>query len=69
MSKDRLFLIISDFEDPKFPGKRFFCPHCNAIEGLLAANPQYAGQIEVIRVWLASAPEERYPVSAAISGA
>ena len=35
MAKDTLFLIAPGFEDPKHPGVRFVCPHCNQIEGLL----------------------------------
>ncbi|MCZ7483220.1 DUF3088 domain-containing protein [Rhizobium rhizogenes] len=50
MAKDTLFLISPGFEDPKHPGVRFVCPHCNQIEGLLAAFPDLAGQIDIRRV-------------------
>lgn len=50
MSRDRLFLIAPGFEDPAHPGRRFFCPDCNQVEGLLATNPGLADSIEVVRV-------------------
>ena len=50
MAKDTLFLIAPGFEDPKHPGVRFVCPHCNQIEGLLAAFPDLAAGIDVHRV-------------------
>lgn len=50
MAKDTLFLIAPGFEDPKLPGVRFVCPHCNQIEGLLAAFPELAAQIDIRRV-------------------
>lgn len=50
MSRDRLFLIAPGFEDPAHPGRRFFCPDCNQVEGLLATNPGLADAIDVVRV-------------------
>ena len=50
MSKDRLYLIEPGFEDPARPGSRFYCPYCNAIEGLIATHPGLAGRIDVTRV-------------------
>ena len=50
MRGDRLFLLKPGFEDPEFPGCFFVCPHCNAIEGLLASFPGLATQIEVRRL-------------------
>lgn len=50
MSGDRLFLLKPGFEDPAQPGRFFVCPHCNAIEGLLASFPGFATQIEVRRL-------------------
>jgi len=50
MSGDRLFLLKPGFEDPEHPGRFFICPHCNAIEGLLASFPGLATQIEVHRL-------------------
>lgn len=50
MSRDLLILIAPGFEDPAHPGRRFFCPDCNQVEGVLASNPGLAGTIEVKRV-------------------
>lgn len=50
MSGDRLFFLKPGFEDPERPGRYFVCPHCNAIEGLLASFPGLATQIEVYRL-------------------
>jgi len=50
MIGDRLFLLKPGFEDPERPGRFFVCPHCNAIEGLLASFPGLATQIEVRRL-------------------
>ncbi|WP_027668051.1 DUF3088 domain-containing protein [Rhizobium leguminosarum] len=50
MARDRLYLIEPGFSDPKHPGITFVCPHCNAIEGLLASFPQLAAAIDVERV-------------------
>lgn len=43
-------MIAPGFEDPKHPGVRFVCPHCNQIEGLLAAFPDLAAGIDIHRV-------------------
>lgn len=50
MSNDRLFLLKPGFEDPLRPGYFFVCPHCNAIEGVLASLPGLATQLEVQRL-------------------
>ncbi|WFU78175.1 DUF3088 domain-containing protein [Bradyrhizobium sp. CIAT3101] len=50
MSGDRLFLLKPGFEDPAEPGRFFVCPHCNAIEGLLASFSGLATQIDVQRL-------------------
>ncbi|MFG1347820.1 DUF3088 domain-containing protein [Xanthobacter autotrophicus DSM 431] len=47
---DLLILIAPGFDDPARPGRRFFCPDCNQVEGVLAANPGLADRIEVRRV-------------------
>lgn len=47
---DRLFLLESEFDDPALPGRKFHCRDCITIEGLLAAFPECAAKIEVIRV-------------------
>ncbi len=61
MSRDRVFLIEPGFEDPNRPGTRYFCPHCNQIEGVLASNPALAERIEVVRLPF---PRPRGPVVA-----
>lgn len=48
--RDRLFILEADFEDPAFPGQRFYCWHCVLIEGLLASFPALAGRIDVERI-------------------
>lgn len=50
MSRDRLFLIAPGFDDPASPGRSFFCPDCNQVEGVLASTPGLAERIEVTRV-------------------
>ena len=48
--KDKLFLLMPDFIDPKFPEHRFYCWHCALIEGVLSAFPNLAKQLEIQRV-------------------
>jgi Protein of unknown function (DUF3088) len=50
MTRDLLFLLRPDFEDPAFPGRRFYCWHCAVIEGVLASFPKLADQIDVERI-------------------
>ncbi|MBN8918018.1 MAG: DUF3088 domain-containing protein [Rhizobiales bacterium] len=50
MSRDFLILLAPGFTDPQKPGRRYFCPDCNQIEGVLASNPGLAGRITVKRV-------------------
>jgi hypothetical protein len=50
MTRDRLFLLSPDFEDPAYPGQRFYCWHCALIEGVLASFPALAGSIDVVRI-------------------
>lgn len=64
MSRDRIFLIEPGFEDPQSPGELFVCPHCNAIEGLLAAFPDRAARLDIQRVPF---PRPRVPVIAVVS--
>ena len=63
MTRDRLFLLRPGFEDPAFPGQRFYCWHCALIEGVLASFPQLAEKLDVERiVW----PRPRLPVIALV---
>lgn len=50
MSRDFLLLLAPGFTDAQKPGRRFFCPDCNQIEGVLATNPGLASKITVKRV-------------------
>jgi hypothetical protein len=47
---DRLFLLQPEFADAALPGRAFYCRDCMTIEGLLAAFPQQAAGLQVIRV-------------------
>lgn len=47
---DKLFLLKTSFQDPKFPGRFFFCWHCALIEGLLATHPLLLKEIQVFRI-------------------
>jgi hypothetical protein len=48
-ARDRLFLLEHEFSDPEFPDRSFYCKDCITIEGLLAAFPDRAAGLEVIR--------------------
>ncbi|CUT12291.1 hypothetical protein BF49_3371 [Bradyrhizobium sp.] len=50
MTRDRLFLLGPGFEDPTFPGRRFYCWQCALIEGVLVSFPQLAGKLDVERI-------------------
>lgn len=47
MTRDRLLLLRPDFEDPAYPGRRFYCWHCALIEGVLASFPTLAERLDV----------------------
>jgi DUF3088 family protein len=50
MMRDRLFLLKPDFEDPAYPGQRFYCWHCALLEGVLASFPCLTERLDVERV-------------------
>ncbi|MGH1350668.1 MAG: DUF3088 domain-containing protein [Methyloligellaceae bacterium] len=50
MQRDRLYLLQPDFEDPAYPGQRFYCWHCALLEGVLASFPELATRLEVKRI-------------------
>lgn len=50
MSRDKLILLEPGFEDPRYPGQRFVCPHGIQIEGLLAGSPELAERLDIERV-------------------
>lgn len=63
MARDRLFLLRPDFEDPAYPGRRFYCWHCALMEGVLASFPVLAQRLDVERIaW----PRPRLPVIALV---
>jgi hypothetical protein len=47
---DKLYLLKSQFEDPAFPGRTFFCWHCTLMKGLLSIHPILLQKIEIFRV-------------------
>ncbi|MCL7998973.1 DUF3088 domain-containing protein [Brucella sp. 21LCYQ03] len=47
MNNDTLFLLKPGFEDPAYPGKKFYCWHCTLMEGVLASFPELAKQLDV----------------------
>ncbi len=49
-TKDRLYLLPTDYADPEHGGEVFHCRDCITVEGMLAAYPQHAANIEIIRV-------------------
>lgn len=67
VTRDRLFLLEREYADPEFGGERvFYCKDSITIEGLLAAFPDRAAKLEVVRVpW----PRPRAAVVAAIGAA
>ncbi len=50
MDRDKLIILKPDFEDPAYPGQRFYCWHCVLMEGLLTSFPSLADKIDVVRV-------------------
>ncbi|MAN78420.1 DUF3088 domain-containing protein [Pelagibacterium flavum] len=66
MTRDKLFLLRPDFEDPAYPGKRFYCWHCALLEGVLASFPALANKLDVERVEWA---RPRHPVIAVVGEA
>jgi len=64
--RDTLFLLESEFADPGLPGRSFYCKDCLTIEGLLAAFPERAAKLDVVRV---AYPRPRAAVIEAIGAA
>ncbi len=63
MTRDRLFLLRPGFEDPSYPGQRFYCWHCALMEGVLASFPDLAQRLDVERIdW----PKPRHAVIAVV---
>ncbi|MFG1202825.1 DUF3088 family protein [Xanthobacter aminoxidans] len=49
-SRDFIILLAPGFIHPQKPGRRYFCPYGNQIEGALASNPGLASRITVKRI-------------------
>lgn len=47
---DQLFLLTPGFENPIYPGKKFFCWHCAILEGILATNPELSLKLRIERL-------------------
>lgn len=44
----KLFLLKADFQDAnRADGKKYFCPECSPIEGLLSYYPRLRSELEV----------------------
>jgi hypothetical protein len=50
MDRDKLFLLLPGFQDPAYPGQRFYCWHCALMEGVLASFPELAKRLDVERI-------------------
>jgi Protein of unknown function (DUF3088) len=50
MTRDKLFLLRPDFEDPAYPGRRFYCWHCALMEGVIASFPHLLWRLDVERI-------------------
>ena len=50
LAKPTLFLLEPAFEDPAYPGQRFFCRHCSLVEGVLNNFPAVGEALEIRRV-------------------
>jgi hypothetical protein len=59
MQRDKLFLLRPNFEDPAYPGQRFYCWHCALLEGVLVSFPELTEKLDVERIdW----PRPRGPI-------
>ena len=47
IERDTIFVLKPDFEDPAWPGQRFYCWHCALIDGVLASFPHLQGALDV----------------------
>jgi hypothetical protein len=50
LTRDKLFMLHPDAEDPKYPGRRFYCEHCAILEGVLTYFPELTKKIDIQRV-------------------
>lgn len=61
--RDRLFILEHRFADAALPGRDFYCKDCVTVDGLLAAFPELAANLDVVRV---AYPRPRHEVIAAL---
>lgn len=50
LTRDKLFILKSDFEDKAYPDERFYCWTCVLMEGLIAVFPELKQKIDIERV-------------------
>jgi len=50
IERDTIFLLKPDFEDPAWPGQRFYCWHCALIDGVLASFPDLQSNLDIIHI-------------------
>src|SRR5215471_8246688 len=50
VTTDRLYLLPNEFSDLDLPGRSFYCRHCVLLDGLLAAFPDRAANLEIVRI-------------------
>ncbi|MBB4000746.1 DUF3088 domain-containing protein [Aureimonas pseudogalii] len=50
MKRDTLLLLRPGFDDPAYPGQRFYCWHCALVEGVLASFPELSAGLDVHRI-------------------
>ncbi len=63
MNRDTLYLLQPGFEDPAYPGQKFYCEHCALMEGVLASFPELGKDLDIKRVaW----PRPRHEVIALV---
>jgi len=48
--KDTLYLLPTDYPDPAHGGEIFYCEACITVEGMLAAYPEHAANLNIVRV-------------------
>lgn len=63
MTTDRLYLLDTEFADDSLPGRSFYCRESITVDALLAAFPDRAAKLDVVRVPF---PRPRAEVVAAI---
>ena len=61
--KPILYVLDPSFEDPAYPGEKFFCRHSSLVEGVLSHFPKVRDELEIKRLKF---PRPRAEVIAAI---